>query len=217
MKNTRVQLLLADPHLMVRQGLTKLFSAEPDLDVVAHAANGRETLELSQSVRPDLAVVELGMPDLRGPELIREMHASCPDVPVVALTRRAETSYLQHIWQTGVAGFVPKHAGMQVLLAAVRAVAAGDCYLDPGIAGRLVTNAVGRVAPAALSDREEQVLRAIAWGHSNKEIGIQLGLSTKTVESYRATGQRKLGLHSRTDILRHALISGWLSEDNEPQ
>lgn len=220
---TKLRILLADDHAMVREGLAMLIAAEPDMEVVAQARGGREALQLSQLNQPDVAVLDVSMPDLGGAEVAEQIQQSCPDVQIVALTRHTETGYLHRMWRAGASGYVLKRTAANALINALRTVAGGGTYIDPSFSGRLADSAIGRseasarpVAAGVLSERETQVLKAIAWGRSNKEIAAQLGLSVKTVESYKATAQGKLKLRSRTDILRYALANEWLTEDNDP-
>jgi two-component system response regulator NreC len=218
------RVLLADDHAMLREGLALLVDAQPDMQVVAQARSGREAVALAQQLQPDVAVLDVSMPDLGGAEATAQILALCPRVRVLALTRHAHPGYLRQMLRAGALGYVVKRAAGDALIGAIRTVAAGGTCIDPSLATVLLARAVQeartaapRRARPALSDREEEVLHLIAWGKSNKEVAAQLGISIKTAEFYKASAQDKLQLRSRTDILRHALAENWLSEDEDPE
>ena len=165
------------------------------------------------------------MPDLDGAVAAEQIRGCCPGVRILALTRYADQGYLRRLLDAGASGYVLKRTAGDALIDAIRVVAEGGSYIDPTLAGNLFARmakapGAGSVLPqrhGVLAEREMQVLRLIAWGQSNKEIAAQLGLSVKTVESYKATALDKLQLRSRTDILRYALANHWLNEDSEPE
>jgi DNA-binding NarL/FixJ family response regulator len=220
-----VRVLLADDHAVLREGLAMLVGMQPDMEVVAQARSGREAVVLSQQARPDVAVIDISMPDLGGAEATEQIRQCCPDVHVLALTRHADQGYLRRMLRAGAAGYVVKRAAGEALIGAIRTVAVGGTYVDPSLASALIARVVTgpplRGEPGArrpvLSEREEQVLRLIAWGKSNKEVAAQLGISVKTAEFYKASALDKLKLRSRTDILRHALAEGWLNDEEDPE
>ncbi|HKX41107.1 MAG TPA: response regulator transcription factor [Burkholderiaceae bacterium] len=221
---TKLRILLADDHGVLRDGLTLLVNAQPDMQVVACARGGREAVQLAQRLRPQVVVLDVSMPDLGGAEAAEQIRASCPDTRILALTRYAHQGYLRRLLAAGAHGYVLKRTAGDALIDAIRVVAEGGSYIDPTLAGSLVVRMTKTAASAGAADRKEvlaeremQVLRLVAWGQSNKEIAAQLGLSVKTVESYKATALDKLQLRSRTDILRHALAHNWLAEDGEPE
>jgi DNA-binding NarL/FixJ family response regulator len=212
-KKTRV--LLADDHAVVRAGLRALVDAQPDLEVVAEAGDGPAALRLATQTRPHVAVLDFAMPGLNGAEVAERLRHTCPDTKVLALTVHEDPGYLRQILQAGASGYVLKRSAAEELIHAIRALAHGGVYLDPAMAGRVVEGYVGEPAGGAeadLSEREAEVLRRIAVGLSNKEIAARLGVSVKTVETYKARSMQKLGLHSRVDIVRYALRRGWLRE-----
>lgn len=224
----RWRVLLADDHAMLREGLAMLVGAQPDMEVVAQACSGREAVALAHERRPDVAVLDLSMPDGGGAEACEQIHADVPGVRMLALTRHADQGYLRRMLRSGASGYVVKQAAGDVLIGAIRVVAEGGTFVDPRLAGAFAeviaeqgprrTRKPGPERPrAALSDREEQVLRLIAWGKSNKEVAAQLGISVKTAEFYKASALEKLQLRSRTDILRHALAQQWLSDEEDPE
>jgi DNA-binding NarL/FixJ family response regulator len=222
---TRWRVLLADDHSVVREGLAALVAAQPDMEVVAQASSGREAVQLVQAHRPDVAVLDVSMPDGGGADAAEKIHAECPQVRLLALTRHADQGYLRRMLRAGASGYVVKRAAGEALIGAIRTVASGGTYVDPSMAGALLARVIRMPGDAgsphrprpSLSEREEQVLKLIAWGKSNKEVAAQLGISVKTAEFYKASALEKLQLRSRTDILRYALAEKWLLEDADPE
>ena len=210
----KLRILIADDHAVLREGLAMLINVQSDMEVIAHAGNGREAVELAEKTKPHVAVLDVSMPIMGGAEAAREIHARCPETKVLALTRHADQGYVRNLLAAGATGYVLKHSAADTLVKAIHTVAKGGTYLEPSLAGGIVERAIGRRDAQSLSDREEAVLRGIAWGRSNKEIAAELGLSVKTVESYKATATHKLKLRTRTQILRYALARGWLAEDS---
>ncbi|WP_280155490.1 response regulator transcription factor [Piscinibacter sp. XHJ-5] len=220
----RWRVLLADDHAMVREGLAVLIGAQPDMEVVGHARSGREAVEMAEQLRPHVAVLDVSMPLGGGIEAAEKIHLACPEVRLLALTRHGDPGYLRRMIRAGAHGYVVKRAAGEALIGAIRTVADGGAYFDSALAGVLlasVTKLPGRARQErpqpSLSEREEQVLRLVAWGKSNKEIGAQLGISVKTVECYKAGALDKLRLRSRADIVRHALVEKWFNEDDDPE
>jgi DNA-binding NarL/FixJ family response regulator len=215
----KLRIILADDHPVLRAGLAMLINAEPDMAVVGEAADGREAVELARAERPDVAVVDVSMPTMGGASAAQRILLECPTVRILALTRHADQGYLRNLLAAGATGYVLKQSAVDTLIGAIRFVAAGGTYIEPTLAGRVVDRVLGRTGKGtdSLSSREEDVLRAIAWGRSNKEIAGDLGLSVKTVESYKATAKQKLQLRSRTEILQYALSRGWLREESAPE
>jgi DNA-binding NarL/FixJ family response regulator len=221
---TRLRIVLADDHAVVRAGLELLINAQADMEVVGHAADGREGVRLAQDAQPDVIVMDVSMPDLGGVEATAQIKRECPEVRVLTLTRHDDQGYLRRLLRAGAAGYVLKKTAADELITAIRNVAAGGTYIDPRLAGELVEQVVGPSASAEVDDpsrqlttREGEVLRLIAWGRSNKEIAAQLSISAKTVEFHKAKAAEKLRLRSRTDILRYALAQGWLQANEAPE
>jgi DNA-binding NarL/FixJ family response regulator len=209
----KLQVLLADDHAVVRAGLKALIEAEEDMAVVGEAANGREALQLAQDCVPDIVVMDVSMPELSGVAATDQIRQACPATRVLALSFHEETSYLRSLLKAGASGYVLKRSAAETLVHAIRTVAGGAVYLDPALADRLVdvvTHSIVQPTPVSLSERESEVLRMIALGYSNKEIASQLGVSVKTVETYKARAMQKLGMASRVDIVRYATRLGWL-------
>lgn len=215
---TNVRVVLADDHELVRAGLRALIDASPGLEVVGEASDGQQAVARARELRPQVLVTDISMPGLDGVTATERILQECPEVRVIALTAHDDRGHLTRLLQAGASGYVLKRAAADELVRAIRTVAGGGTYVDPVLAGTLLRSmaqprhAVAGDSAAALSDREEEVLRHVAWGESNKEIAARLGISTKTVETYKARIGEKLGLRSRTEMIRFAVHQGWLSE-----
>ena len=211
----RLRILLAEDQTMLRHSLKALVANEPDLEVVGEAADGEEAVRQAQALRPDILVMDVSMPRMDGVQATLALKRTCPEVKVLALSVHETRSYIRRVLQAGASGYVVKRSAAEELIQAVRAVAAKGVYLDPIVAAKLVgagkPPAVARPGRGVLSDREAKVLRLIALGYANKEIAAQLDLSVKTVETFKTRSMDKLGLHSRVDIVRHAMELGWLT------
>ena len=215
----KLRILLAEDHETVREGLRLIVNAQPDMEVVGEAADGRAAVARAQALAPDVVVLDVSMPVLNGLKATEALQQSCPGVKVLTLTRHAEAGYLRELLRAGASGYVLKQSRSSELLRAIRAVAAGGNYLDPAVAsevvrdyGRRKSARTGGAGADALSTRESQVLRLVASGHSNKEIAARLELGVKTVETHKANAMEKLGLRSRIDVVRFAALQGWLND-----
>jgi DNA-binding NarL/FixJ family response regulator len=212
----KITVLLAEDHETVRQGLRLLIDAQADMEVVAEAGDGRAALQRAEATHPTVVVVDVSMPEMNGLEATRGLRERHPDMAIVALTRYGEDGYVQELLAAGASGYVLKQSASEELLQAIRAAARGERYLDASLSARPAgTRMQGRrdTAPRArISDRESQVLRLMALGHSNKEIAAALEISVKTVEVHKANAMRKLELHGRLDVVRYALLQGWLRD-----
>jgi len=200
----------------MREGLKSLVNAQHDMEVIGEAADGNAACAKAGELRPDVVVMDVSMPGMSGAEAAGRIKASWPGVKVLALTVHEDKGYLRLLLEVGAVGYVLKRTAADELIHAIRTVAAGGMYLDPALA-RLVVGSFVRQPPGkgagqadGLSEREEEVVRLIAAGHSNKEIAARLGLSVKTVETYKARSLEKLGLSSRADLVGYALQRGWL-------
>ena len=218
---TKLRVLIADDHAILRDGLAMLINQQADMEVVAQSGNGRDAVRLACDNQPDVAVLDVSMPDMGGAEATANIRVSCPRVRILALTRHADQGYLRSLLAAGASGYVLKKSAAGALIHAIRVVAEGGTYIEPSLAAGLVERALGRSASGRetpqrdmLTAREEEVLRGIAWGRSNKEIATELGISIKTVESYKASATEKLQLRSRSEILRYALAHGWIGADS---
>ncbi len=210
-----IRLLLVDDHAVVRSGLRMLLESEDDLDIIGEAGTAREALEAVAALHPDLALIDIGLPDLSGIEVTRKIKQSWPEVSVVALTIHEDEEYFFQMLQAGASGYVPKRAAPEELLTAIRAAAIGEVYLYPSMAKLLVKDYVSsgkEAAPLAalneLTDREREVLSRLADGASNQEIADALTISHKTVGRHRENIMHKLNLHSRTELVKYAIRKG---------
>jgi len=214
----KLRIMLAEDHATVREGLKMIIGAQADMEVVGEAADGRAAIERAQELLPDIIVMDVSMPELNGLKATVKLKQCCPQVKVLALTRHTDDGYLQQLLRAGASGYVLKQSAAAELIHAIRAVASGGKYLDPAVVGKVMGNYVGRSTALRgdtrgdLSDREGEVLRLIAWGHSNKELAARLEVSVKTVEAHKANAMKKLGISSRIDIVRYALLQGWLQD-----
>ena len=214
----KLRILLADDHETVREGLRMILNAQPDMQVVATAGDGREAIAQCERVTPDVIIMDISMPGLNGLAATTQLTERCPGVKVLTLTRHADSSYLQQMLRAGAAGYVLKQSRPAELLHAIRSVATGGKYLDATMTGPVIGSYAKQPQPPGpepttpLSPRETEVLRLIAWGNTNKEIAARLDLSVKTVEAHKANGMRKLGMRSRVDIVRYAVLHDWLAQ-----
>ncbi|WP_082666105.1 response regulator transcription factor [Aureimonas sp. AU4] len=207
------RLFIVDDHPIVLSGLNSLLSEQADLEVVGQAEAAADAMEQIESTQPDLVIVDGSLPGMSGAALVSHLTKRFPGIRTLALTLHEEGAYVRAFFRAGAKGFVLKASAADDLLKAIRAVLAGGVYVDPAIAGKVIPlKPVARARGDGLSDREESVLRLVASGHCNKEISTYLGLSTRTVETYRARAFEKLGLRSRVAVLRHAMAEGWFLE-----
>ena len=218
----KCRILLADDHRIVRDGLRLLINGQPDMLVVGEAADGKEALKQARTLKPDIVVMDLSMPELNGLQATQLLKSERPDLKIIALTAHEDETYLAQLCKAGASGYVLKRSAGEELIQAIGLVAKGGVYFEPGLAGkaliRQVTAAPEKQHPhhPELSEREKEVLLRLAWGYSNKEVAGELGLSVKTVETYKGRIGEKLHLRSRTELVQYALRQGWLSESQQP-
>jgi DNA-binding NarL/FixJ family response regulator len=217
-REERVRVLLADDHVTVRYGLKLLIDAERDMVVVAEAGDGDEALRKAREANPDVVVMDISMPGMNGLAATRALKQAQPGIHVITLTRHTDDAYLHELLRAGASGYVLKRSAPTELLHAIRGVAAGGQYVDSTLTSRVTAgfitrqNGGARKQAPALTEREAQVLRLIAAGYGNKEIGVQLTLSAKTVDSHKTNAMRKLDLRGRIDIVKYAVLQGWLDQ-----
>lgn len=215
----KLRILLADDHMVVREGLKSLINAQPDMEVVGEAENGTQALKCALELLPDVVVMDISMPEMNGVVATERLRKECKETRIVALTVYEDTGYLRQLLKAGASGYVLKRAVVEELVQAIRTCALGGSYIEPSLANQMVSayisrgSATGSLAQGELSNRETQVLRLVAWGSSNKEIGAQLNISVKTVETYKVRLMAKLNLRSRVDMVRYALRQGWLRDE----
>jgi DNA-binding NarL/FixJ family response regulator len=214
-----LRLVLADDHHVIRQGLRTLLEQELGCAVVGEAANGHEALELVARLAPDVLVVDLMMPGITGIEVIRQLQPLALPTRVVVLSMHADELYVREALRAGATAYVLKEAQASEFVAAVRAAAAGERYLSRALSERMIEQYMQQERAAAddpyelLSERERVVLRLAALGHTAAEIAAQLSLSSRTVETYRATMLQKLDLRTQTDLVRYAIRRGIIALD----
>jgi len=211
-----LRILLADDHVTVRHGLKLLIDSQPNMSVVAEVSDGAAAIQRALELKPDVIVLDISMPGMNGLTAARHLKQIQPQLAIVTLTRHSDDAYLQELLRAGVSGYVLKQSAPTELVQAIRAAAAGGQYLDSSLTSRVTAGFLKREGKgvaktgAALSEREAEVLRLIASGYSNKEIAARLSLSVKTVEAHKANAMRKLGLTGRIDIVKYAVLQGWL-------
>ncbi|MCS6993228.1 MAG: response regulator transcription factor [Anaerolineales bacterium] len=210
-------ILLADDHAVLRSGLKLLLESQPDLKVAGEASSGLEALDLAAKLQPDLILLDLSMPGLGGLDALPALKKAAPDAKVLILTMHDDPQYLRSALKNGAMGYVLKKAADAELISAIRAVLRGEMYVHPSMTRTLLEEMLPKAEAArdaweSLSEREQEVLRLVALGHTSAEIAAQLNLSDKTVETYRARGMEKLGLPNRAALVRFALKKGLLEE-----
>ena len=206
-----MRLLVADDHGIMRSGLRLLLDRQPDMEVVAEAADGIEAVKLALRERPDICILDVGMPRMTGLQATVEIRAHAPEIAVLVLSMHDDERYLFEALQAGAAGYVLKREADQALVEAVRAVGRGEPFMTNAAERSLVRewmadDSTGPQEPLTL--REREVLKLIAEAHTNREIGELLHLSSKTVESHRANLLRKLGMRDRVELVRYAIRRG---------
>ena len=204
------KVVLADDHPVVRDGLRAMLEAEDDLDVVAEAGDVETTRRKVKALRPAVLVLDINMPDGSGLEALSGLLEDSPTTAIVVLTMQNEPAYAREAMRSGALGYVLKQSAGKELVDAVRSVAGGETYINPQLGAKLAAEPALEPAPDDLSEREVEVLRLIALGHTNSEIAGTLYLSVRTVETHRAHIQRKLDLASRSEMVRYALDRGLL-------
>jgi DNA-binding NarL/FixJ family response regulator len=213
----KIRIVLADDHPIVLDGLRSLIRAEQDFVIVGEAASGLAALRTIREAQPDIAVLDISMPELNGIMLSRRLAAEMPALRLLVLTLHEDRAYLNQALEAGVRGYVLKRSAVENLVQAVRAVMVGGLYIDPAIVGRVFDSkraskrlaARKGVAPS-LTDREADVLKFAALGFTNKEIASRLDVGVKSIETYKARGLEKLGLKTRAELVRYASGQGWL-------
>jgi DNA-binding NarL/FixJ family response regulator len=216
MAMTQLRVFLVDDHMVVREGLKTLITAQPDMEVVGETDNGATAVAHIQICQPDVVIMDISMPHMNGIETTVQLKKVCPEIKVLVLSVHDDTSYLRQLLAVGASGYILKHTAADALIQAIQLVASGGIYLEPSLAEHVVARYVRRPAMTTelqgmdLSEREMEVVQRIAQGHSNKDIAMQLTLSVKTVETYRARAMNKLGIAGRAALVRYALERGWL-------
>jgi two-component system response regulator NreC len=213
-----IHILIAEDHRIVRDGLRMLLQSEPDFVIVAEAENGREAVARAKETQPDVAILDISMPDLSGLEATRLIKTESPQTQVLILTMHESEEYFFRALQAGASGYVLKKAATQDLIAAARAVARGEAFLYPSVAKKLIGDYVRRIQPGteesgytSLSDREREVLLLLAQGLSNREIADRLAITQSTLQTHRSHILEKLGLRTTADLIKYAVQHGLVS------
>jgi DNA-binding NarL/FixJ family response regulator len=205
------RLLILDDHPMMREGLTQLINNEPDLTVCGEAGTGREGLDLISTLKPDLLLADISLPDKNGLEVIKDTQALHPGLAVLVISMHDETLYAERALRAGARGYIMKHEGGKKLMAAIRHVLGGQIYVSEKISAKLLESFSGQNEPAGrrpmenLTDREFEVLQLLGQGKGTREIAGQIHLSPKTVEAHRANIKRKLNLKTGPELIRYAV------------
>lgn len=207
-----IGVFLAEDHETVREGLRLLVNAQEDMEVIGEAGDGRTAIEQVQSLKPNVVVLDLSMPEVNGVVAAKTLRSSIPSTAVVTLTRHRDSAYVHQLLAAGAAAYVLKQSSSNELLKAIRAAASGQKYLDAAL--QPASPSAQRPAPTSpsITERETAVLRMTAVGHSNKQIASTLGIAVKTVEVHKSNAMRKLNLGGRTDVVRYAAMQGWLQD-----
>jgi DNA-binding NarL/FixJ family response regulator len=215
----KTRVALADDHPVVLAGLRNLIEAEPDFDLVGQGTSGNAAFKMIRDKLPDVAIVDISMPEINGIALARRLTEECPNVRVLILTLYEDRSFLKQALAAGVRGYVLKRSAAENLVHAIRAVKLGELYIDPSLPNEHadgVTTRGDKTAQAddalGLTDREASVLKYSARGLTTKEIAARLDLSAKTVETYKSRATEKLQLRTRAEIVRFASAQGWLED-----
>lgn len=215
----KIRLLLVDDHQIVRAGLRMLFQAEPDMEIVGEASSGSEALSAVATLQPDVVIMDVAMPGMNGIEATRRIRETNPTTAVLALTMHEDEQYFFEMLNAGAAGYIPKRAAPDDLVAAIRVVHQGNVFLYASLARFLVKDMLeqpanpphGATPPATtLTAREQEVLTCIAEGRTNREIAETLVISPKTVERHRENIMTKLNLHNRTELVKYAIAKGMI-------
>jgi DNA-binding NarL/FixJ family response regulator len=212
----RIRVVLAEDHAVVRHGLKLLVDSQPDMEVISEAADGVTAVQRIAELRPTVAVLDISMPEMNGLAAAREIRRLAPETAIVALTRYDDEGYVQELMAAGASGYVLKQSPSRELLDAIRAAARGGHHVDAAVATRVTGTLMKRRSDEAprsrITARETDVLRRMALGESNKEIATALDIAVKTVEVHKANAMRKLGLRGRIEVVRFAILQGWLKE-----
>ena len=213
---SKLKVVLADNHCVLRDGLTILINAQTNMTVIAQASDGSTALQHVLDWQPDITIMDISMPGMSGIEASAAIIAEQPDAHILILSRHMALGYVRQALQAGAHGYMLKQSAATDILQAIRTIVSGNIYIDPAIAGRMVVHLSEHDQQSngqVLSKREEQVVRLIAQGYSNKEIATTMELSVKTIDTYKIRAMDKLALYSRAALVRYALHQGWLDAD----
>lgn len=212
---SEIRLLLVDDHEIVRSGLSMLLESDSDIKIIGQANSGAQALELATQLHPDVVIMDITLPDISGIEVTKRLKTQHPDIAVVALTIHEDQQYFFEMLQAGADGYVPKRAASDDLIKAIHAASNGEVYIYPSLAKVLVSdfleqtgNEETKVSVNEITAREQEVLEMLAAGQSNDDIAVALSISKHTVARHRENLMRKLGLHSRSELVKYAIRKG---------
>jgi two-component system, NarL family, response regulator NreC len=214
-----IKVVLVDDHAVVRSGLRLLLDAQDDMEVVGEAGNAKDAVFRARALKPDVILLDVVMPGESGIDVLPKLLKESPQTNVLVLSMQDDPSYVREAFAAGASGYVLKEAVDEEVVSAVREIASGGRYVHPALGARMIAaEAEERAAAEAdpLSDREREILRLLALGHTNQEIAGQLYISVRTAESHRAHIMQKLRLSTRAELVRYALSHGLLADDSEP-
>ena len=210
--------MLVEDHPLLRAGVKTLLAGEEGVEIIAEADNGVAAVRLAQEMRPDVVLMDVSLPQLNGAEATKQILAAQPSLKILALSAHEDAAFARLMLDAGALGYALKRSACDELVRGVRLVAAGNIYVDPVLTSALLGSKTARhqgprsMPVASLSHREAEVIRLTAQGHTSKEMALALGLSPRTLETYKARAMDKLQLHSRADLVRYALRCGWLRD-----
>ena len=214
-----IRVVVVDDHAVVRSGIKLLLDSHEDIEVVAEAGNAKDAIFRVREQTPDVILLDLVMPGEGGIEVLPKLLKEAPDAKVLVLSMEDDPSYVREAFAAGASGYVLKEAADEEVVAAIRDIASGGSYVHPTLGARMVAaDAADRAAAEAdpLSDREREILRLLALGHTNQEIAKMLFISVRTAETHRAHIMQKLRLSTRAELVRHALAHGLLNDETNP-
>lgn len=215
----RIRIIVAEDHLTVREGIKLLLKAQPDMEVIGEAGDGEAAVALATKLQPDMVIMDVSMPVMNGLKATKKLRSMYPSLKILTLTRHTDDGYLRQLIGAGANGYVLKQSAPDELINAIRAVGSGKSFLDPSLTQKVMGGYAGTNDTLRgenrgnLSTRELEVLRLISLGYSNKEIAARLDLSVKTIEAHKANAMSKLGISSRIDIVKYAILQNWLQDD----
>lgn len=218
---SKTRIMIADDHALMREGIIAFLKFHEDVEIVGEASNGLEAIAKAEKLKPDVILMDISMPELGGIEATVEIKKRLPDTKILILTQYSDKEYVSRLLKAGVSGYILKQAVGTDLISAIRAVAKGESYLYSSIAGKVISGYLGKASEISvedpyekLTDREKQVLKLIAEGHSHKEVAVRLDISVKTVIAHQTNISEKLDLHSRAALIKFAITKGIIKLDS---
>ncbi len=215
----KLRIFIAEDHQTVREGIKLLVNAQSDMEVVGEAGDGESAIKEVVKLRPDLVLMDISMPTVNGLKATKKLRSACPDIKILTLTRHTDDGYLRQLIGAGANGYVLKQSAPTELINAIRTIRDGNAYIDASLQRKVIGGYVNKTeslrgeGAGELTERESEVLRLISFGYSNKEIAGRLDLSVKTIEAHKSNAMRKLGISSRIDIVRYAILRDWLQDN----